>query len=437
MTKKYCQLVFGQPVKFRSITLSVFLVILSFSLTGCAPQIVASKQTPRQEKIEKIKQALTAVRGLKFTGEIPIVFEKEEVIKKQLQADLLQNYGEEKLKDLSLAYGKLGLFPKSMDLKGSLLSFYGGRVAGTYDPKLKKVMLAGEPARPGIILRETALDDIVLVHELTHALQDQNFSLGARLAPSNNNDKALALRAISEGDAILSEFTYRFGGVDQRSPAEIEQSLQETFEQLRSVLPQRPVAIRERILFQYKAGAFFVHRVFKEKGWLGINRLYDSPPTSTKQVLHPEKYLDQAYLPTELELKGLSGLFPPDWQKIESNTLGELMVRCLFKRFFTQEEAETVANAWEGDRFVAFRRGNEVSFIWATVWDSSNDADEFSRAYRQLLSRKNSASQDANSYAYVERRGQRVVVVEGLEGAHVKDHIEKVWQEMELKEERP
>jgi len=438
VSNKCCHLAFGQPVKLHSLSPSFLLLFLLLSLTGCASQIVASGLTPRQEKIEEIKEALTTVRGLKFTGEIPIVFGKKDVIKKQLEADLLQNYGEEKLKDHSLAYAKLRLFPRGMDLKGSLLGFYGDRVAGFYDPRQRRVVLSGEPASrnhsDGIIYRETALDEIVLLHELTHALQDQNFSLGPRLAPSDNNDKTLALRAISEGDAILSEFVYRLGGVDQRPSAEIDQSLQDSYEQLRSVLSHTPVAITDRVLFQYKVGAAFVYRVFKEKGWPGINRLYDSPPISTKQVLHPEKYLELPDLPTRVELTGLSGLFPSDWREIESNTLGELMVQCLFKRFFSQGEAETVASGWDGDRFIAFRRGDEVSFIWATVWDSSNDADEFSRSYQQLLSRKHSGSQVAESY--VERRGQRVVVVEGLESARVKDHIEKVWQEMQLKEER-
>jgi hypothetical protein len=115
--------------------------------------------------------------------------------------------------------------------------------------------------------------------------------------------------------------------------------------------------------------------------------------------------------------------------------LGELMVRVLFQQFFSEEEGKMVADGWDGDRFVAFRRGEEVSFIWATVWDSSKDAEEFFEKYQEILSKKYRGSEVAGSYTYIEQRDRLVIVVEGLEKAHVKDNIGKIWRGMELKEE--
>ncbi len=415
-----------------------FLGLLLFVQTGCASYLGVSSEMARREKIGEIKESLAAVRGLKFINEVPVLVERD-VIQERLEARLLEDYGEEKLKNTSLAYAKLGLFPRAVDLKKSLRNLYTARALGFYDPKAMRVVLLKEsremvPSDGMARFVEGDLDESTLAHELTHALQDQHFSLRDRLRPSSNDDKTLAFRSLIEGDAVLTELAYLFGGVDQLSPAQINQALQSSSEQLHLVRSNIPAAIAHKVLFQYKVGASFVYRVLREKGWPGINLLYSSPPLSTAQMLHPEKYFDLPDPPTRIDFKNLSLLFPPGWTEIENNTLGELMVHCLSREFLSKEEAEVVANGWGGDRFVAFRRGDEVSFIWTTVWDSPEDAAEFFEGYDRILSKKYPQPQLSNFY-YIEQREDRVVVVEGLERAHVKEHIEKIWQGMELKKE--
>lgn len=196
-----------------------------------------------------------------------------------------------------------------------------------------------------------------------------------------------------------------------------------------------PEAILEELLFQYYGGVVFVSRVVQERGWLGVNFLYRFPPVSTEQILHPEKYFDKPDVPTRITLHDLPPLFSADWEEIENNVLGELMVRALFKRFLSEEQAKVVAEGWGGDRFVAFRRGEEIAFIWATLWDSSQDAREFFQHYQEILSQKYADPAARAARTFIEQRGQRVVVVEGLETEHVKNHIEKIWQGMALEPE--
>jgi hypothetical protein len=392
------------------------------------------------ERLGEIKKNLVAIRGLEFVNEVPISIEKQDVIRRYLEADLLEDYGEEKLRNLSRAYTKLGLLPAGSDLKDSLLNFYTAKVLGFYSPKSKGVMLTERPYTRILSdgtynLAEGDLNEMTLAHELTHALQDQHFSLRQRLRPSDNDDKTLALRALAEGDAILTEFAYLSGGLDKWSPTQINQVLQNSSKQLHLVMSRVPAAIVDKLLFQHRAGASFVYRLLSEKGWSGINLLYGSPPLSTKQVLHPEKYLDLPDPPTRVDLTDLSILFPSGWTEIENNTLGELMVRCLFKEFFSQKEAEVVAGGWDGDRFVAFRRGDQVSFIWATVWDSAEDAEEFFQKYQEIVARKYGSSPSSKSHFYIEKCDRLVIVVEGLERAHIEKSIEKVFQGVKLTKE--
>ncbi|MBI4490631.1 MAG: hypothetical protein HY694_16220 [Deltaproteobacteria bacterium] len=419
----------------------LFLFLCLIIQAGCAPYLVVSRGTVNRYKLQEIKTGLAALRGLAFKTEVAVEVKNKDEMGRHLEADLAREYGDEKLQNIAVAYTKLGLFPEGVDLKRSLLDFYNAQVVAFYDPKAKKLVLPEDLgggmflATLQFVVRRDILGEMVLAHELTHALQDQHFLLEDRLGPSSNEDKTLAFRSVVEGDATLSGFGYLFGGIDKKSLAEVHRAIQGSIGEARAALAGVPEAIVEELLFQYYGGVSFVSRLLDERGWLGVNLLYSSPPLSTEQVLHPEKYLDQPDRPTHVDLKDLSPLFPSGWREIENNVLGELMVQVLFKQFHSEEEGKVVAHGWDGDRFVAFRRGEEVSFIWATVWDSSKDAEEFSEKYQEILSKKYGGPATAGSYAHIEQRDRLVIIVEGLEKAHVMGNIEKIWQGMELKEE--
>lgn len=392
-------------------------------------------------KLEEVKRGVQVFRGLQFKADVPVEVQNKQEMTRYFEADLAREYGDEKLRNMALAYSKLGLLPDGFDLKKSLLDFYSDQVAAFYDPEEKKLFLP-EDLNIGVAMsalqfvgRRDIAGEMVLAHELTHALQDQNFALKERLAPSDNDDRSLAFRAVVEGDATLSGFEYLYGFVDEGSLARLNRELQGNALSGFSQIAKIPESLLEGLLFQYYGGVSFVSRLLTEKGWPGVDLLYKSPPLSTEQVLHPEKFFDMPDPPIDIVLKDLSTLFSSDWEKIEDNVLGELMVRVLFREFVPEKEAEAIAEGWGGDRFAAFRRENKVAFIWATVWDSLKDAEEYDQGYRRILSKKYAGSEQGRPDAYIERRDRRVIVVEGLEPSYVQDHIEKIWQSMELREQ--
>jgi hypothetical protein len=373
-------LFFYQTVVF-SRAMACFLLSLC-SLNGCLS--VRGQDPAYPDRIGPIIQRLTQVRQLKLISGVPVLFASREGIKNQVEVHLTDDLGERNIDDVSLAYGKLGLLPWGVSFKSSLLNYYASRTSGFYDSRKKRIVLLGQEDRAIPILEET--DEKVIVHELTHALQDQHFSLGARLRPLGNGDAALALRAVAEGDAVLTEHAYSFGRLDEGLGAYASQFLQSG--KNASVLSDVPAVVREKVLFQYAAGVRFISRFLGKHGWVPINLIYEYPPLSTEQVLHVEKYFESPDPPTRINLRGLSNLFPQGWREIENDTLGELMIQCLFKGFLGAKAATAVANGWDGDRFVAYQRGKEVAFLWVTVWDSSSDAQEFFESYQEILSMK-------------------------------------------------
>ena len=420
---------------------SLFFLCLLVIGAGCSSYSVVSGRAFGGGRFAEIQAGLAVLRGLDFKGEVPVEVQGKEEIRRYFASSLEQEYGDEKLRNMALAYAKLGLYPEALDLKKSLLDFYTVQVAAFYDARAKKLVLpedlaagilsgAEEPAALG-----TMMGDMVLAHELTHALQDQHFSLEDRLRPSSEDDRTLAFHAVAEGDATVAGFAYLFRGADDKFLELINQTVQDSIRVARSTLTDTPEAVVEELLFQYYGGVSLVSRALRDQGWSGVNLLYSIPPLSTEQILHPEKFFELPDPPTRVGLKGLSGLFRPDWREIENNVLGELMVQVLFRRFVAEAEAQRIAEGWDGDRFVAFQREQETAFVWATVWDSLRDAQEFLRGYSEILGKKYAGSGPRAAYAYAEQRDRRVMVVEGLEKSYIRERIEKIWQEMELKEE--
>jgi hypothetical protein len=113
--------------------------------------------------------------------------------------------------------------------------------------------------------------------------------------------------------------------------------------------------------------------------------------------------------------------------------LGNVEDQCVVQ-WLGPTRAAAISAGWDGDRFVAYRNGDNVAFIWATIWDSDADADEFYEQYHQILAKKYGSRPSRSDY-YMERRRSVVVVVEGLERQEISQQIDSVWAEMVVEEE--
>jgi hypothetical protein len=410
----------------------ILAIVFLLGLNGCAGRIGLEASSENPHPIDALRNQLSSIRGLSFIDDVPVVAESTEGLKEYVDTDLQPNMRGKDLDDISAAYEKLGLLPHGANLRSGLLSFYSAEAMALYDSKTKRVVFVGNPSGRSDALTGAGIDEKVLVHELTHALQDQHFLVGDRLRHSNNGDASLALRSVAEGDAILTEYAFSFGGLNEWLPGYVARVFGGAGD---DAAPSAvPMIVADKVRFQYLAGVRFVSHFLGKDGSLSVDLLYKYPPLSTEQILHPEKYLEAPDPPIRIELKGLSGMFSSEWREIENDTLGELMVQCLFKQFIGPEGAAAVAEGWGGDRFVAYRNGNEVAFVWATVWDSAKDAQEFYENYQKILSMKYGTPL-LDSRSYIEKRHRSVMVVEGVKPERIKKNIDTLWVDMVTEQE--
>jgi hypothetical protein len=142
------------------------------------------------------------------------------------------------------------------------------------------------------------------------------------------------------------------------------------------VFATAPMLIQETLLFPYLSGAEFVMR-FKEKRPGQVP--YRPLPSSTEQVMHPERFLDSLDAPTRVVLPGPSGA-----TVVYENDLGEFETRLLLFQFLKDVDAASRGSSgWAGDRYYVVNTPQGAGLTWVSVWDSAVDAAEF----RDLMER--------------------------------------------------
>jgi hypothetical protein len=131
-------------------------------------------------------------------------------------------------------------------------------------------------------------------------------------------------------------------------------------------------------------GQEFCTALYARGGYEAISRAYANPPSSTSQILHPEKYLvEPREEPVAVEWAniGFDGSKPT-----VDNVLGEFGIRQLLADGAGEQEAEAAAFGWRGDRYLSF--GSGKSLVWKSLWRTEAEALEFMAAYRVVLEKR-------------------------------------------------
>jgi len=281
------------------------------------------------------------------------------------------------------AYALLGLLPADLDLRAVLLELYTEQVAGFYEPDSTALFVMDDQSPEAV--------HPLLMHELVHAVQDQNVDLDALTDPETGNDRSSAAQAAIEGQATLVMLEYTTeqmtgAPVDLGQVPNFREQIRPALEAMSSQFPAlagAPRVIRETLLFPYVEGAGFVQRL-----WADGRRLDpfgEALPLSTEQILRP---LAAPPVEVEIEVSGADVILDDVLGRLELGVLVEdVLGRPGGSAGATESEgvvgAGGLAEGWDGDRFAlveepAGRRG----LVWAIVWESPATQDRFVEAVR-------------------------------------------------------
>ncbi|MFB6221849.1 MAG: Hvo_1808 family surface protein [Halolamina sp.] len=302
----------------------------------------------------------------------------------------------------------------------------GTSVQGYYSPTKDAIVIIAENTS------SPEMDEFTLGHELVHALQDQHFNLSS--INRKTRDGANADSGIVEGDAnyVQNRYEDRCGEGGSWNGSCV-----------------RPMSEGGGgggglanigvyfVKFQpYSDGPKFIASRYKAGGWAAVNAVYNDTPASAEQVIHPEKYGEDA--PTTVELEDqhsdqwqrLRPADRPDYGVVGQTGVASMFVYPLYhegeggrivqpRNWLNYTDDGSIssfdplnygfdyAEGWDGDRMHFYRNAdNETAYVWRIVWDTPQDAAEFRDGYEQLLAYWGAEEAGENTYRIPEGASQ-------------------------------
>lgn len=388
-------------------------LLVAFAFVACGPGPLVRRDRLNPEVYALVERGIERARGLRFTAPVPAHVLDDAAVARLLDEELTRSYQPGDLERLQAVYTRLGLLPADRPLRQAVLALYQNQLAALYDPRTKVLAIRLEglerastgSGMVGFVTGRDLVGEMLVAHELTHALQDQHFGLPIEVPriTDADGDRLLAHKALIEGDATLAAFAYLLTApLDAPTATVLSDQLGSLPADLASQLPDVPDVLRTALAFQYQAGAAFVAMAFTRGGWPAVDDVYRDLPASSEQILHPARYFDHRDPPIAIALAGTEDLEVGGWTRSVEDTLGEVDIRVLARRGFDPLRADAIADGWGGDRLRALARGDDVLVVWLTAWDTVADAVDFAAAMVTLVPE-----------AAVERRDERVLVLVG------------------------
>lgn len=363
--------------------------------------------------VQTLMRETEELRGLRFVAPVVVTIEDRVAMRR---------YVERALDDVQLAratrrYLALGAIAPGLDVRGVLVSVMEEELVGYYDPKEKRLAVRSDiaralgsetsPASTGQLGRSISWRATV-VHELVHALQDQHFALGDHIADTRSTDADNAFGALVEGDAtlVMLGYTAQLSGETLPSlaqhPERILSAMSRSPEQLTPALRHAPALLREPLLFRYREGAHFCAELFRSGGWASIDAAHRAPPASTLSVRQPRRYLARTMEPT-VPLPRLDWLEAQGYRRVDEDVLGGLELSIVLDT--AGADAEYIASAWRGDRYVVLERGQADASIWWLRFSSASIARNVATAFARMR----------DPDRRITRKGAALLVTRGVE----------------------
>jgi hypothetical protein len=394
-------------------------------------------------RTDAVAREVARIRGLPLKRPIP----NEVIDRGELRARLRKMAAEDKTAAESAAEGfaleRWGMIPPGTDYQAMLLDLLTEQIAGYYDPDTKKLTISQSAGEDPIWA------EMVLTHEIEHGLQDQSFDLHRfEDLPASEGDAAAARHALVEGDgiALMIEvlLARRQSKVDWASPmlATVIEKGMSVPDTDGDTLDKVPLAIREAMVFPYRAGFGFVAALRRRQPWRAVDAAFARPPRSTEQILHPERYLaDDPPIPIEARVPAAL----PGFAIVHSTVWGELGFDLWLRSHGVDERgAAEAAAGWGGDRVIVLarpgeRRAARAVGIARTEWDSEVDAIEAAEAAGKALADAvvgGTIERSATvmrlfgidgTVSWIERKGPSLVIVLGAPAWSAESLAAEVW----------
>jgi hypothetical protein len=363
-------------------------------------------------RIRELVRFVEESRGLKFEHPIPVEFLDDAAFEKAVVTDDADLTKEDRALDRQYSgdLRALGLVGPDFDFTAASNALDAQGVVGFYDHDTKKMVIRGQD------LGDTDVR-VTVVHELTHALQDQHFGLTKLQNATESSSGDFALTTLVEGDAVWVEEDYvatlpqaeqdAYYAAVGVSAADSPGGSSGATPEVGSAADVSPI-LDHFFSAPYDLGYWFVDYLRRSGfrgGGLGaggstkaVDRALRHPPPSDEQVLDPVAFLEHEHPLAPRAPKLEAG----ETKRGTSDELGALTLYFLLASRLDPRTALAAVTGWDGDTYVGFTRDGEPCIRAAIATDDPREARELTGALEQWTAKGPAGA------ASVERKGADV-----------------------------
>ena len=410
--------------RIKALLIAIALAALLAAAAAAQSGVDLDQSREIFQEIDGFLQSLKEITGFKIHHRVPAEIISRGQVKEFLQKRMKEAATPEDIRVEELTLKKFGLVPQDFDLAKNEVDLLTEQAAAFYDFNRKKLFITD--------WTPSATREPALIHELGHALADQNVNLGRFIKQGRKSDDgAMARLAVMEGQAswLMAEYLARKAGQSLATSPALLETMAHSIESGAGEFPVfegEPLYLRETLVFPYTKGLLFQNAVYKRMGERAFAEVFKHAPVSTQQILHPDDYFS-GLAPTSPALPVL-----PDahgYKRLTDGTVGELDHAILLEQYCGREESAAVSPHWRGGEYALMERRSpeRVVLLYASEWDDAAAAKRYLRLYRQVLEKKwkhievKSEGDDSvagvgdDGYFLVQVTGAVVTSVEGAE----------------------
>jgi hypothetical protein len=381
----------------------------------------AASRIPTAREIDSVLRELSSVTGFHVRRQLPFELITRDQVNKYLKEQIKASVKPVEIRAEELTLKKFGFAPANFDLQQTTIDLLTEQAAAFYDFHRKKLFISDWAT--------VNMRDAALIHELAHALADQNFPIQKYLSKAGTDSEAsMAREAVVEGQAswLMLEVTARRSGrtlADPETARSLMTSDADSSDTSYPVFSNAPLYLRRTLVFPYDDGQNFQQALFLHDGKPAFARVFRQAPASTSQIMHPELYFSND-APTTPELpRPLKNSKP-----FAEGTLGELETRILLEQYIGADLADSLGPKLKGSdyRIDEMKGDHRMVLTYLSEWTDDDAARRYFDAYQTVLrskwKRTEVTLQDAtrffgkseDGYFTVVRDGSRILSREGL-----------------------
>jgi hypothetical protein len=319
--------------------------------SGARPHHAAEPRLDdRQAVVDATLRQVAEARKLAPTGPIRSEVIGRAALLDRMKKELALDLEPELLQGSTELLFALGAAPADLDYLGCSLALLGTQLAGFYDPRAKELVLLDDLGMEA--------QEVTLWHELVHGLQDQHYDLKRLMKwEAGRGDALAAVQALAEGDATSGMMDVMLLPRGQTALDVPEGMLSGSLAMMEAMpeIASVPRILKRSIVAPYVDGVAFVNALRRGGGWAAVDAAWRDLPTTSEQILHPEKYraheLGESVPPPPAPTGG------PD-RIIYWDVLGEQALRLAFEEWVPRVTAAEAAAGWAGDAVAVFAAGD-------------------------------------------------------------------------------